>query len=404
MSDTLVRAPGAARPRILPLAYSAAFATSYFLGFVWYHLELVFHTEPGWNLLVNAGFGFFYVVGCAGVMWLTRRVSPRQMLLWAYWIMIGLSLAASLADTRWSVAAVIFGFSLVLTATWPNLEALAAVGREGAELGRAVSHYNIAWALMSAVSYPIAGKLYGWNTATLFVVPAIFYVLAVYLTMRRVPAAGLTLDGHAPAEKTPPEFSPAFVKSMKDISLLGNLGCYLLINVLVPIFPFIARDLGLVKPWQATLFGSIWMAGRVSAFVILGRWHAWHFRRGMFFGTMFALPVLFGVITLSGSMTLAGPALYLLGLGLGFIYTSSLFYSLQGEFSAGDATIHEAALGVGMMLGPLLSAGAATAGRSWGVNPIHATAAANITLILGVTAFMLHKARGVPATRALAAR
>lgn len=400
-------APNAAanHPRILPLAYAAAFATSYFLGFVWFHLKDQYGTQPGWNLMINAGFGFFYVLGCAAVMRLTKIMSPRAMLLWAYGMMVVLSLAGLLTGSRWEVAAIIFGFSIILTATWPNLEALAAVGREGEDLGRAVSHYNIAWAGMSAVSYPIAGKLYDLHPATLFVVPAVVYVLAIALTLRRVPAAGLRLaeHGHAPPKAAAPAIDPAFVNSMKNLSLVGNLGCYLLIQTLMPILPFVTLDLGLENAWQATLFGSLWMAGRVSAFVILGRWHGWHFRRGMFFAGMFALPVFFALITLSGSLTIAAPAQYLLGLGLGFIYTSSLFYSLQGEFSAGDATIHEAALGMGMMLGPLLSGGVAILGGRWEINPIFATTAINVFMLIVIVGLMLLRARKVKAPKLAAA-
>lgn len=386
---------GETRKPFLPLVYVASVGGAYWVNFIWFYLQEHWGTNPVRNLLINAGFGLLYTAGC----WRTARVSayaaPASMLTWAYALLILMTLVSAVAGSPAQLAVVILLHAYVIARTWPNLEMLATAGKRAGELGRAVSLYNIGWALTSAVAYAAAGFFYKIHPMTLFLIPCLSWAGAILLVRLLVPPHVRPMQAlpiHAAHDDPePPEGAPAIADAFRSMSRLGNMGCYILISVLVPIMPAIAHRLELDTA-EATLFGSLWQATRVAAFFILGRWHGWHFRRGMFLGFMLSLPALFGLTVLSPSLWVAAIAQLALGFSLGMIYTSALFYSMHGEAKTSEAAIHELVIGLGIMAGPLLSAACGYIGRRAGASEDIAIAASAMAVLAIIWAAMAWRA------------
>jgi len=114
-----------------------------------------------------------------------------------------------------------------------------------------------------------------------------------------------------------------------------------------------------LSPSQAGVFGSVWFFVRMFAFIGLWRWTGWHYRFRWLLTAFAGLGASFITIMLAPVLWLAVAAQVVFGLALGLIYYSSLFYSMDvGESKGEHGGLHEAAIGLGICVGPALGAGA----------------------------------------------
>jgi hypothetical protein len=155
------------------------------------------------------------------------------------------------------------------------------------------------------------------------------------------------------------------------------------------------------------VFCSLWLFVRTAAFAALWRWNGWHYRfawlaaafAGMIAGFLFlflstALPGL----SRPGALLVASLAQIVFGAALGLIYYSSLFYSMDVGDTKGDhGGLHEAAIGCGILGGPLVGAAAqfvrpgSTTASAWAVS---AVLAAGFAVLFGLR----HRGRSRPET------
>ncbi len=363
---------------VLALVVMAGISASYWVNFMWFYLKIRWETSPALNLIFNAGFGLLYMIGCLAMTRIALRFAVRSLLLAGFGGLILLTILSSRAGSPAWIGAIILTHAFVVTWTWPNLEALIARGLSGPALGSAVGRYNIAWAGASAFSYAVMGRLYEIFPWTPFVIPCGCWATATVLVWVHISAeneSGIESKSKSTSKKREDE------NMMKRLSRTGNMASYVFISAMIPIMPMVTEKLGL-RTGEATAFGSIWLATRVIAFLILERWHGWHFKMGWFAAAILSLPILFGVITLSPSLIWVGLAELVLGFSIGMIYTSSLFYSLHGEAETKEAAIHEAIIGFGIMLGPLMAAGAGYWGKRNGHGEIETIAIAVVALLV----------------------
>jgi predicted MFS family arabinose efflux permease len=137
---------------------------------------------------------------------------------------------------------------------------------------------------------------------------------------------------------------------------LTNPFAYIAINTLVAVMPGVAQRLDL----STTLAGfccSIWCFGRLGAFFGLWFWSGWHYRFRWLLASYLALVATFAVILVVPNLALLVVAQLVFGGGIGLIYYSSLFYSMDvGETKGEHGGIHEAVIGVGNFTGPAVGA------------------------------------------------
>jgi hypothetical protein len=136
---------------------------------------------------------------------------------------------------------------------------------------------------------------------------------------------------------------------------LANPFSYIAINVIVTYNPVTQARLGLNLSY-AGLWFSVWLYTRMLTFELLRRWSWWHYRRGFLCGVFGAAMAGFLGIVLAPSWPILLLAQIGFGLSVGLLYQSSLFYSMAGSEAQGEhGGAHEAFIGVGQMIGPLIA-------------------------------------------------
>lgn len=273
---------------------------------------------------------------------------------------------------------------------WPGLQSVlgALSGRDG--LGRVLGGFNVAWSSGKMLGFFLGGFFLerAGHAPVLIAASAVTFAVVFTLPWREVPhaygresdedsdvavttaltpaAAGLVEAGaklESPhgvrnpihAETAPISGSAAW-STWRQIGWAANFMLFGLGATLNFHYPKYLDELGMGGgAIFGTFLGTVYCS-QTLFFVFAGLWHRWPFRLAPLVGTQLACAA--GVVSL---LWLRNPlAIWavapLVGIGLGFAYASSIYYSLHGISKRGQSTaIHEALLGSGSFFLPFLA-------------------------------------------------
>ena len=231
---------------------------------------------------------------------------------------------------------------------------------------RAGGIYNSTWAAAAALAYFTGGKLYDTlGRGAVFWLPAAIFIgqllLAGWLSKQAATVVASQIKSREPAP-LPPEtvrFRPSIrPETFLKLAWLANPFAYVAVNTLFAVMPGLAQKLDL-SPTKVGLFCSVWLFGRLAAFVMLWQWTGWHYRFRWLVSGFGVLIASFLLIVLAPQLWMVVLAQIFFGFATGLIYYSSLFYSMDvGQASAEHGGLHEAAIGLGIFAGPAVGAAA----------------------------------------------
>jgi len=351
------REPAHPVPRAKTVAItSSAFLVAISVGSAWlgilFYMRELYRVSAGTVGLLAAANSLAYVAGCLLLRPVFRRIRSRDCLLISTGgsavAMVGILLVRSVAVTF-----VLYGlFGFLMAFFWPPLAGWLSHGLESRSLGRATSRFNLSWSIGNIVSSYVAGRLSEidpasplWMSAGVYAATFLFLAgLAVFSSSmradehREAPAT----EGGAPDASTPLRF-PAW---------LGLYGAWIVIGVLVNVFPLYAREtLGIAKSGIGVLLFLRSLFTTV-AFVLLGRLTFWHFRGAAMAVGLLVLAALIALFAFSRSAL--GMGLLMCGIGPcgALAYSSSIFHGMTGSAErARRMGIHEAVLSLGLVTG-----------------------------------------------------
>ncbi len=337
-----------------------SFSTILYFYYFYFFMQKVYGYGNGANLALaalNGAFGAFF-------SWYGGRFAQRRGYFTALKVGFGLMLAAWAIGAFLHTAALQIAVMLVavtgMSFTWPTLEALVSEGETRKGVQHNVGIYNIVWASTGATAYFTGGALFqALGFKVMYLLPAAIQIGQLALTLwleseaRKEPTAAIP----AP-ENSFPEGTRAHAQNFLRMAWLANPMVYISINTLVAVMPGIAGHLGL-STMAAGFCGSLWCFARVIAFVGLWQWSGWHYRFRWLIGSYSAMVASFAAIVLAPNLALFITAQLIFGAADALIYYSSLFYAMDvGEAKGEHGGIHEAAIGVGNTVGPMVGAGA----------------------------------------------
>ena len=340
----------------------------------------------GWtareNFAVAALQGTLYVCGALSAKRLADRWKRIAALQALYAIMPLLALTAGFCATvdRAVPTAIIVAIETgMIGASWPLLESLVSAAGDPSKLSRRLGWYNIVWAVSGAIALAASGAVIQHLPPWAFfgIVAAVQITAGAMITLRRFLRAGLVVEqtaasglGNDKAESSSQEFAESAAGRLRLALWLSRISLpstYVIIFSLAPALPTLDA-IGRLSPTLATMQCSIWFAARAAAFIVLGNATFWHRRPVLtliagatmlagFLGTIVSGSLTgseFG-IGLGTALVLMAMAQVLLGLSLGMIYASSLYFGMaisQGSTKHGG--YHEALIGLGQVLGPIV--------------------------------------------------
>jgi MFS family permease len=259
--------------------------------------------------------------------------------------------------------AIMFAAMFGMALTWPALEALISEGPRH-ELPRNIGIYNLVWAGLGAVAYFCGGAIFeATSFRAMFFVPAVIHGIQFFSTLALERAASRGANGGSDSPIMPGliqnaghERSPVGPETFLRMAWLANPFAYLAINTVIALTPALANRLHLTVV-QAGVFCSIWLFMRTLSFLGLWLWPGWHYRFRWLVGAYVMMTVSFVAMLLATHLWIVIAAQVALGLALGLIYYSSLYYSMDvGDTKGEHGGLHEAMIGAGNCAGPALGA------------------------------------------------
>jgi predicted MFS family arabinose efflux permease len=360
-------------------------ATTWYSNYIFFFLRDHFGFGNRQNLWVSALYGLIYIPAAVQCGKFAQRRGFITSLKVGFAgltlaMVLGVALRGSILGNLFALAA----YTVALLFIWPALEALVSENETRAGVQHNVGVYNCTWALGAAIAYFMGGSLYDWlGHGAVFWVPAgIFalqFVIAVWVGRKKVErgAAFASLQraeelrveersaGETPAVPGPAHPEEAAFhqkvppKRFLQMAWLANPFAYVGINTVIAVMPGVANKLAL-SPTRVGLFCSVWMFARLATFALMWQWSGWHYRFRWLLASFLMLIGGFMGVLLANQLWVVVLAQIFFGFAAGLIYYSSLFYSMDvgGETQGEHGGLHEAAIGIGVCVGPAVGAAA----------------------------------------------
>jgi predicted MFS family arabinose efflux permease len=366
------RAPGNAmsrqpsKPIFIFIEGLNAYATAFYFNYLFFFMGAAHGWSDRQNLALSATHGFIYIFAAIIGGRCAHRIGYVPALRGGLAVMIAMLLAAGVSSAPAMQVAMLALWTIGVCFTWPTLEAAITDHEPPHRIPRMVGLYNLTWASGAALGYFTGGALLEkLGARSIFFVPAALHAVQIALTFVVAPAAPRETHRENPPSTTEgaaqvvPELNPrpiARARTFLRLAWFANPFAYIAINSILPVIPSISRKLEL-SPMFAGFFCSIWLFARLGAFVALWLWPGWHYRFGWFFSAYVVVTASYITLLLSTDLAVLVAAQIAFGLGLGLVYYSSLFYSMDaGGAKAEHGGVHEAAIGIGIFTGPAVGA------------------------------------------------
>lgn len=346
----------------LLLAVGLSFYTSYRFG--WGAKE---------NFSVAAFQGIFYMLGALSAKQISRRWGRQKSLTWLYSAMTACAVAAGTSSTMgWTVATASMAVieTGLVAASWPMLQSLVSAAGEPESLSKRLGWYNIIWSGVGAVAVATSGTVIQHASAWgFFGIVATGHMLAALLVLFAVQSPNQKSTGQPESGRVGDlKLDEATLQRHHLALWLSRIALpstYVIVYSIAPALPSL-HAIRQLTPTTATLVGSVWLIARSAAFAIMGNTTFWHKRPGLLFlasvvmVTAFIGTIVPGALTGIGlvqaliAMVLAQTAL---GISIGTIYSGSLYFGMAvSDGSTAHGGYHEALVGLGQILGPLMGA------------------------------------------------
>ncbi len=232
---------------------------------------------------------------------------------------------------------------------WPPLQAWLAEQRDPRPLAGSLGRFNFAWSTGLTLGPLVAGLLAGKAVRLPLSVAAAGYVGVLLMVLLIAPGDRATED--ADARPRPRREALSFLY----IAWVCNFASWFMSVGVKVLFPELAQALAISKPTLGWLIAAIGL-GQMAAFWGLGRGRWWQYRLWPIVGAQAVGMAAMMLLAVGRTTPVFLVGMLLAGGMTGMTYTASLFYSLRAP-GAGRGVrtgMHEATLGVGILLGPLM--------------------------------------------------
>ncbi len=334
--------------------------------------------------LLGTASSLAYTIGCLFTGRLSDRFGRRLLAGGSCLICAGAWLAMTGAGTPMRLLAIVPFSGAAIAMFWPPLQAWLSEVTVGGR-GRLVENlgaFNVAWTVGLMLGPPVAGFAWALGSAAPFII-ATASVLGVLILLHTIPAHVEGGGEDAPeddAERPDGEVARRFLY----LAWIANFASWFGRGMNGVVFPKLGLDLGLSERTVGLVIASL-LAGQLIMFLFLRTRSSWRYHLWPLTIALVAGGAGYVLAYVSASPLAFAASFALSGVGAGVTYVASLYYSLEGgaDSRGGRTGIHEAVLGSGLFIGPLMGG---ILGQSMGLRaPYVATA-----LVFALTAVVMH--------------
>ncbi len=312
--------------------------------------------------------GIMYIPGAMAVGPLLRRlpkagpISTHRGFLGM--LMIGLAFATLVAvggalfvapgggRGSWTVWWLVAIYSPLSGMLWPIVESYVAGGRSGQTLRNGIGRFNITWSSSLVISTVVMAPFVKMAPMGVLATLAAIHLACLFCLRSFQPRPGAHGDDHEP--------HPPIYMGLLSFCRVALPLAFMFVAALAPYLPRATENLRVRPEWGVAL-AAVWLTARVASFAVLERWDRWHGRWWLPLTGLATLLLGFSVLVLApiqlppqSALAAFVVGLGLFGIGVGVIYSASLYYAMSvGSAQVDAGGTHETLIGVGYTAGPL---------------------------------------------------
>jgi DHA1 family solute carrier family 18 vesicular amine transporter 1/2 len=298
---------------------------------------------------------FTYIVGCLTVSRFVDRVNTTILAVTGLATFVAPYLCIQFVNSIPPLYLIVAIGGLGMSMFWPSMQSsLGEFSGQGA-FDKKVSLFNISWSSGLMIGPLIGGFLFklGPRVPFLFTYAGCLagMALVLYSSQHRPSAPDAGARTESPDNAVDASSADRFLK----IAWLGNFTCWFVLGMTRYVYPKIVLALGLSATDHGVFMFVIGLFQTLS-FLLLGLFSAWHFRFRLIVAAEMVAALVYVGFSLASSRYSILLLCALAGCCNGFLYFSSLYYSLFSFSRKGSrSAIHESMIGLGMFLGPLFA-------------------------------------------------
>ncbi|MDA1007754.1 MAG: MFS transporter [Planctomycetota bacterium] len=311
---------------------------------------------PAWKtMLVYIATALVYIAAATSAGPILRRMrgrlSARGLVRIAFLIEASPLPFVFWLDSETTLLIAAFTSSIGGALLWPIMESYVAGGRHGHDLRRAIGVWCIVWMIAVTFTLGVMGPLFLLDDVARAVILGIIATGLISLAI----SPWLTVEPaeHQAEHHSVPQGYHAQLRSARVLLPVS----YLLVSALAAMLPYVLASHHLPETWQTPL-AATWLLVRALFVAVLALTHWWHGRWNTLLASGLLLVAGFALVSFSPSVTLVVVGLIAFGIGHAIAYYAALYYALRvgaAEVDAGG--MHEALIGAGFVVGPLVAAG-----------------------------------------------
>ncbi len=238
---------------------------------------------------------------------------------------------------------------------WPTMEAWIAEIETEEPLNKKVGLFNVSWSGGMVIGPLLGGILFEIKPRLPFYFALAISVFIFLILLWRTSVIGSTIKSTTSFHTNSLSEEASIRSSLyTTLSRIAAFTTALSVGTIRYIFPRLGTQLGISPSFLGFLM-LVFSFSQMLTFYILGIIHRWHYR--ILPLIFFQLVVLIGLVIVY--MTCSFPLFFLafifIGIGMGMVISSSLFYSINALDQRGPrSAIHETIFGSGLFVGSLM--------------------------------------------------
>lgn len=325
---------------------------------------------------------------------LSDRVNRKNMLYTGCFLLAVVSIGLRFCSNKYHLLLLFPGIGISMALFWPAYEAWLAEREDEGKLLHRVMLFNLFWSIGVTLGPAISGYLYQdinpYRPFYLACVSGLLTLCVIFVQKSGSTSTDFITDNtHERTEILFP--STSVRKTYLNLGRCANFASWFTLGVLRRLAPKLTMETGILP----TTFGNYMLAlGGVQTitFLFLGTGYStrWHYRfTPLLITQILAILCFIGIWKVQHTLFWIC-AFALIGVSVAFSYFSSLYYGLHMQLDKGNKSgWHEAILGIGSLLGPLL--GGIAADSILGPQSPYLLCAVVILFAIGLEIFIISK-------------
>ncbi len=305
--------------------------------------------------LAGSVFSIFYAPLCIIQSFLSNRINKRTAILSVSIIYPFIILGFLLFNNVPTIIVLCGLMGIVLSMFWPTYQSHITIKLDPAQTTHNLQGFSIGWSSAGVIGCFVSGLIISCiNIKMLFILNLIMSFIGAYLVARHIhnkltdPIIGCIIQNKQ--NKNNPPQSKFFL----ILAWIGVFAAFFSMGIIVWLFPKFAIDAGM-SPLIIGSLRAVLGIFQVVIFFILRSNHRWQYSFSHLLSSELILISGLIILIFSCNVIWYTLAFALLGITVGFLYSSSLFYSSQARSEKMEKTgFHEAIVWSGVLLGTLM--------------------------------------------------